>query len=233
MGGRIWKWDTYDIRKHDSWSIADVVDIGANVGGFSLMSRILFPIARIYAIEPCVETYNRLKETTEVWGVRCYNFALGNGEKMRFRGNGLSGYNRFFLASEAPNLNSYAIQSYSLSKICDMFHISERRPYIIKIDCEGGERFVLEDKKASERIRNATKVLMELHYKRTEQKNLWENYLSQFKDTHDLLLCSWYRDEFRRHYVYKSFDVFPERGCQIQLLNKKYKEAMHQHWWIN
>ncbi len=29
MGGRIWKWDTYDIRKYEPWSIRNVLDIGA------------------------------------------------------------------------------------------------------------------------------------------------------------------------------------------------------------
>lgn len=231
MGGRIWKWDTYDIRKYKAWDIAQVLDIGANVGGFSMMSRILFPIAKIYAIEPCIETYNRLIATAGCWGVKCFNFALGNGEKLYFRGSGVSGFNKFYRSSEISIKERYSVDSYYLSKICEMLRININKPYIIKIDCEGGERFILEDKNADIYIRNANQISLELH-KNVGPREKWLEYFKSFENTHDLLISTWYRDDTRRYYKFDSIDKLPENRCDLQLMNKNWEIKSRKAWWM-
>jgi FkbM family methyltransferase len=229
MSGRMWKWDTYDLRKHKDWSIANVLDIGANRGTLSMMCRILFPIATIHAIEPCKETYEECVRRAGCWGVKCYNIALGNGEKLYFHGSGMSGFNKF---KEKPKESSYTVDTCSFSAMFDRFKIDRDKPYIIKVDCEGGERFMLKDTKSLDCIRGSTQTLLELHPTWGGTPEEWSAYLEQLKDTHDLLLCRWYRDEVRRYYVYEPCITFPTGRCQLQLLNKKWQENADRVWWI-
>lgn len=242
MGGRMWKWDTYDLRKHVAWGIGAVLDIGANVGSFSLMSRILFPIARIYAIEPCRESYDYLANHVGLWSVRCHNFALGNGENLHFHGTEKSGFNKFFTTQEleANKLEpTYTIPSYPLSTMfanlkVDDGGVNKKRPYIIKMDCEGGERFLLDDPGAMTCIRNSVAFLLELHLKMAGRCEVWTDYLKQFEDTHDVLLMRWYRDEIRRYYVYDHMDQVPDTSSrhQIQLIRKDWREIENRTWWV-
>lgn len=233
MGSRIWKWDTYDLRKYPNWGIADVLDVGANIGRMSMMCRILFPLARIFAIEPCMEAFDMLKDISGVWGIQCINMALGNGKEMRFYGSGRSGHNRFFTKAEAPNILGYSIKSNQLSNFCELSKLNKKRPYIIKIDCEGSEKFILDDKNAIEYIQDSVSLLIELHFKRCGSMETWQGFFQQFKDTHDLLECHWYRDNTRRHYAYKKIENIPlSKRCHLQLLNKNWVEITNRPWWL-
>lgn len=60
-----------------------VVDVGANVGMASLYFAARFPDARIHAIEPCPNTFERLKQNTAAFpNITAHNLAISsaNGE---------------------------------------------------------------------------------------------------------------------------------------------------------
>jgi FkbM family methyltransferase len=59
-----------------------IVDIGANVGHFSRMAKVLFPNALIYAIEPVPPIFEcLLKNTSKYSDVKCFNFAVSSAKK--------------------------------------------------------------------------------------------------------------------------------------------------------
>jgi len=224
MGSKILIYDTYDLRKYDPWYFHTVVDIGSNVGTVSMLCRFIFPKSIIHAVEPAKETYDKLVAYTSFWGVQCHNIALGNGQKMYMKGSGVSGYTRFFVEEEFKNspLSPLVVDSYTLSDMFELFKVDTSKPYLLKIDCEGSERFLLDDKKGVDLIREASHFIIELHIGKTESiKKQWNEYMNLFKDTHDIKIMSWYRSETRRHYIYTKIEELPLCGnCNVQLVRK-------------
>jgi FkbH-like protein/FkbM family methyltransferase len=68
----------HGIRIHDGDT---VVDIGANIGLFSLFVLNRFPRARIYAFEPSPVVYELLKANCEAYGEEVYTFQCGVSDK--------------------------------------------------------------------------------------------------------------------------------------------------------
>jgi len=235
MGNNIWKYDSYDLHRHPKWSIAQVIDIGANVGAFALQARILLPVAKIYAFEPTQETYDYLLAHAGCWGVKCFKMAMGNGEDMYLRGGPFGGWNQFYNKNETERYTENRVPSKSFSSLCKMVKINKTLPYIIKLDCEGGERFILQDPEAEDYFRHATKILIELHKNVGGTREEWREYLSRFKDTHDLFTLGWTVDEVAKRYHYTLVDELPlgeDRLLTIQLLKKTWEDEKYNTWWM-
>jgi len=85
MGGHIWYYDIYDIRKFGIDDVHTFLDIGCHVGSVVMMAKILLPKTRIIAVEPCKEIFDFLGEQRTFWGRNIfepYNLALGDGTPM-------------------------------------------------------------------------------------------------------------------------------------------------------
>jgi len=234
MGGRMWKWDSYDIRKYDAWSVRTVLDIGANVGAFSVMCKVLFPVSKVFAVEPNLDAYETLVNSARIWGVKCHNFALGPNDSemfsLRKKGLDVSGFARFTNDGSKINLEeSYSVKSYLLSTIFEKFKVNVDYPYIIKVDCEGGEKYILNDSKAFGYISKSLQFAIEIHFEEGGTRKEWLEYLNSFSETHDALYCFYYRDQYRRNYVHKQFfleEMEEMKRGQFQLVRKdwwKYK----------
>lgn len=59
-----------------------ILDIGGNLGVFSIFARNLFPNARIISIEAVYDTYISLKENTKNHNIEVYNMAFGDGSEL-------------------------------------------------------------------------------------------------------------------------------------------------------
>jgi len=217
MGGKIHKYDTYDLRKWGPYDVATFVDIGANCGTVSIMARILFPDARIIAIEPCRETFSHLQFYMN-WGVECYNFAMGDGTELSFQKGSHSGLNQFSSSEEASySKGLYRVPSQTLPNIFKAFNVVP--PYILKIDCEGGERFLLNDPACKDVVRGSLQTCMELHKYPGVTSQQWRDWLKDI-ETHQLLLPKWEKhgDKYKCGYV--PVDLLPSNYSDIQLLRK-------------
>jgi len=125
-----------------------VVDVGANVGHYSLSIRNRFPGAKIYAFEPNPPTYAKLA-TLACEGVKMFNYAVGetNGSLLLYdlaEGDGSE------LASLYPEVirdfNNMKVKSTKVDVITlDDFAREEKVDFIdiLKIDTEGHEYAVL------------------------------------------------------------------------------------------
>jgi len=185
MAQRLWLYDTYSLRKYGPKAIDYFLDIGGCVGATSLLFKSIDPYAKIISIEPCKEDYKKLKQLGHDWGFWAYNFALGDGKQLCF-GRKHQGAHKFFSEDEKqwwPTEPEYFIDSKTITEIFEFLHISGR--YIVKVDCEGGERFLLNDKKSIPLIREAIQFNIELH-RFGGPLDEWSKWFDKFKITHQL-----------------------------------------------
>jgi FkbM family methyltransferase len=215
MAGKIWYYDAYDLRKFRPGDIDYFIDIGANVGTTTLMAKLLNPTARVIAIEPCKETFEILVVNMKQWmntGIECYNLALGDGKPMCFQRRRRAGLHRFFANTdeerhwwpEKENFE-YTIESKSLNSMFADYDVPLDSNYIVKIDCEGGERFLLNnDERDIDIIKSSVQVMMELHRGLGGTTEEWNEWLTQFRDTHELLFGHY----IDKHTTRKRFEFF-------------------------
>jgi len=225
MAGKIHRYDCYDLRKFKSDYIRTFVDIGANVGSTAIMARILFPKARVVAFEPAPETFEKLSFFT-TWQIECYQLALGDGTKLSYHKNDKnSGLSRFYNESEKKwwVQNQIFVDSKPLSEIFEIYKIDTTQPYIIKIDCEGGERFLLNDNKATELIRGSVQSIYEIHDGIGGTKEQWKTWFNQFKDTHELRVAQWQdKHNPNQKYVYSQVPEFDfDKKATVELVKKE------------
>jgi len=224
MAGKIHYYDCYDMRKFQPGEINGFLDIGANIGTTSIMARILNPTSRVIAIEPCIETFEVLERNMLYWGIECYNIALGPGTPMNFVKRSQSGLNRFVSEDEKQWWkDSYTVESKSLSRIFGDYKFIEE-PYIIKIDCEGGERFLFDNNGALDLIKNSVQTMIEIHLGFGGTQEQWNECFKKL-DTHELRMGMWKdKGTSNKRYIYEPCDelIFDRGWVQMSLVNKEW-----------
>jgi FkbM family methyltransferase len=162
-------------KEHVSTKIKTFIDIGANIGVSAIFANKLFPQARIIAIEPCVETFKVLEENTQSLNIERYNFAFGNGKPLYcMQSEFHSGANIFI---EQPK-ESKPVASKTLKTIIHEYAI--KKPYIIKMDIEGGEYFLMHNNNDHYYVVNAAHFAVELHFSNATVRNIWEQWTNDF-----------------------------------------------------
>jgi FkbM family methyltransferase len=231
MAGNIWYFDTYDLRKFEVGDYSTFLDIGANRGTTSFMAKMLNPKARVIAIEPCRETFQYMRQYVGVWWgkkIEYHNFAFGNGNPMSLDRRKYDGRNRFYSDNEKKwwKSDTYEVPSYTLAQIFEKLHIDVSRPYIVKVDCEGGERFIFEQEAAEGLLRGAMQVVMEIHYGLGGTRDQWNAWLRKLSGTHELRVGQM----FDRHHPTERYEFVPcpeipfEKGLvTIELINREWK----------
>ena len=218
MAGKIHKYDMYDLRKCITDDVGTFIDIGANKGTKSLMAKILFPYSRIIAIEPGRETFKQLKRNLKlVCDVEFYNIALGVGNMKHIKSKKFSGLDQCVID------NSGDVKGRLLYQIFDDYKIDTTKQYIIKIDCEGCERYLLKDEKAIDIIKNSLQLIMELHLDVGYDNNVddWNDWFKNFKDTHDLSFGLFDKEKDKYYYVPCNDGITHQKIVTIELRRKK------------
>ncbi len=133
-----------------------VVDVGANIGTFSLYQAMVKHAEQVVAFEPSPNTFSRLAKNVEINGlknVRILNVAVGDK----------SGFLSF--TEGRMSINSHVRESGTLKVPCVRLD-DELTTFpsvdILKIDTEGYEIPVLRG--ASETLKKTQRIVFELHY---------------------------------------------------------------------
>jgi FkbM family methyltransferase len=130
------------------------VDIGANVGGYSLRAAALG--AQVYALEPNHETYKVLKRNAEIndLSLNAYNLAAGHfkGVARLYSESGREGK-----ASLIPYASASKVESVNVVTLDDLFSSEIKTIDLLKIDVEGSELDVL---KGSQEVLSKCKYVM-------------------------------------------------------------------------
>lgn len=144
--------DEYGLRQLPS-SVATIIDIGANVGFFSLAARALFPKATIHAYEPNSRTLAYLQKNAAAGGFDVFGEAVGANEGwVTIEDAGDSNQARTSASADAQGVRQVPLAT-----------IVERAGGQIdfaKIDCEGAEWDLFRDTASWKRI---GEVRMEYH----------------------------------------------------------------------
>ncbi len=139
----------------------DFLDIGANVGNYSLVIKSINPNLGVYAFEPSSITFSTLVEKTERNGIHCFN--VGFGESIQTA----------FLYYDAPNSGLASLSKRNLAHFEIDFGLSEEvqiltidswlasnkliENLVVKMDIEGHELFALRG--AQKALKDRVKVL--------------------------------------------------------------------------
>ncbi len=132
--------DTYGLRRFEN--LGNIVDIGANIGIFSIHAATLFPQAKILAYEPCCETFNNLEKNVNSFNIQVYPYAVGQqAGKVNLSVEG------DLTACYVADNNSSYLKS---SQVCDMISFQEivdqldGKIELLKLDCEGSEYEIIQ-----------------------------------------------------------------------------------------
>ena len=149
-----------------------VIDIGANVGYFSVLARMLLPYAKIIAVEPCTETVTVLKENTANLDIHVVHGALGTSGATVTCCHGRDSGSNYTVAS-GPGEN---VDCFSLIELMNK-SLGNTSVTVIKSDCEGGEQSIIESEDETQALLCADHVAMELHW----QCSKWPQAISKDK----------------------------------------------------
>ena len=133
-----------------------VYDIGANIGFFSIAARVLWPQAIIRAFEPCPETFALLQQNAAYWRIDTENSALALGD-VRIARDQRSDGSHYCLPGGA-------VAGATLGQIIGPL---AAEPYLVKLDCEGGELVLFNDQDSLDALALASHWAMEYHPNRT------------------------------------------------------------------
>lgn len=148
--------DDYGLTKFPKDKISKIIDVGANVGFFSIASRLLFPESEIHAYEPNVVLKNYLTHNFSQLDIHLHAQAVGikNG-RIKLELMGESNQTRV-IESISGSVEMVSLDSI-LRKIGGKIDL-------LKMDCEGSEWDILRNPESLKYVDN---IALEYH--------LWAN----------------------------------------------------------
>lgn len=184
--------DPYMLRKIPSNSIQFFVDIGAQAGVVSVLFRLWNHAAHMFAVEPDPVAYEMLKDNTASLDVHTINKALGNGESFALnpREKRTTLGVEYVKAEEGMDVN--LTQSVRLTDLITEFNRMSPvtivpREAMFKIDCEGGESYIIDHPESIGILKEAKIIAFELHRGRFTLQEYFKVLTDTFSNTHDIL----------------------------------------------
>lgn len=147
--------NSYGLGKKLS-GVQTVVDVGANVGFFSLAARARYPTAAIYAYEPNPRVQGLLLANTSGFGIEVRPEAVGGRcGTVRLIDDGPS--NQARVSGEENGGAGYEVRQVDLATVLER---AGGQIDLLKLDCEGAEWKILQPRTEWEYIRN---IRLEYH----------------------------------------------------------------------
>lgn len=173
----------------------NIIDIGANVGYFSLYITKKFPNANIYSFEPFPDTFTRLNEhlkLNKAVNVKPYNLAVSDFEgTSKFYSFEWTGCNTMIDGEFDESLSK--VTEVNCVKFDDLRKLtgSEKFEYA-KIDCEGSEYPMLLNS-SDEALKAVKKYIIEVHnsdkYSKDDLAKRFSDLGYKFHRTDNLLIA--------------------------------------------
>lgn len=163
-----------------------IIDIGANVGFFTLFAASKYPHCTIYSYEPIYSNFRQLIKNRELNGrerINCFNKAVcGHNGTIKITFDAADAFTTSATITDI-NKDSLDVPCLTLSEIFrenDIDHCD-----LLKIDCEGAEYDVLYNTPAAV-LRRIDQMAIEVHTGKNENENLPS--LKDFLLKHDFRL---------------------------------------------
>ena len=169
-----------------------IIDLGANIGFFTVMAHSLYPWTRILAIEPYLPSFYQLTQNCDgLNNIELINKAYGDGNKVDIKENGPSPT----CCYAVPGLSTESVRLKDLS-------FDRSKPYMIKSDCEGAESYFYTGEDF-EIVQGASIVSMEGHYPPNSQGVFnsipFYDFIQRLSVTHQTLFF----EDITAHYITK------------------------------
>jgi len=204
--------DVYVIKSYKEEDFDYIIDIGGNTGTFTLMSHMHFPNAKIFSYEPCVPSYRVMCENLKGFcNLTIINKALGDGRCLYLKvfGKETSTGNQFI----EENNGQHKTKSVTLLDIISNNNIDLSKNILLKIDCEGGEKYLLSNE-YNDILRRCKHIAMEVHFKCSRNKEF--DWLPEWLD-----YKNWIYDVFDKTYNILYHKSNKHKGYGIYALTKK------------
>lgn len=134
-----------------------IIDIGANIGMFSILFAKLHPYIKVYAFEPVAETYLKMCKNIKlnnITNITPVNTAVSGGKRIEhiiYHPQGLGGASSYVkTVKEEDGVISTNVGCITLDEILLEFNIEKCK--LMKIDCEGAEYDIIYNSKLLSRI---------------------------------------------------------------------------------
>lgn len=135
-------------------NISTVIDIGGNLGIFSIASRLHFPESTITAFEPSDKVFPILEKNAKVFNYKCVQKGIGSkNTTCKIIEGGLHG--ELTLLDESQSGRIEVISLDCIFEECEINHID-----LLKMDIEGNEYNVLSNSKS---LSSITYITIEYH----------------------------------------------------------------------
>lgn len=137
-----------------------IIDCGANIGFTVLYFKLKYPNAKIIAIEANKDTYDILADNVrQLSDVTTYNCFVSNvsDSSVDFYTSGAGDVNASLVADRGGVLN--VVKTMSLSSIIAGKHVD-----VLKMDIEGGEFAIFNERENLDYLANVDNILMEYHH---------------------------------------------------------------------
>jgi FkbM family methyltransferase len=205
---RNWGLDFFDV----------VFDIGANIGAFSLLMRMLHINAKIIAVEPSNRNLDVLRTNLDHLGIVIDTRGLGDGSEMYLQyGRKRSPMSDWF-SPHRKHKYSHTIETVQFWKIFEDHKCRLEDKFFVKIDCEGAERYLIGDSKSGDVLTSAEQVFMEVHF--NAERNPWHGGRDlEWKDYDD-----WIKDTFSKTHDIDLHYFNINKGHGHYCIKKKSKE---------
>jgi len=175
--------DNYLLKSIKQDSVKYFLDIGANVGFISIMARMLHPKMRIFSVEPHPDVYENLIDNVEHLRIKTLNGAFGDGSVFYLLKSRKTDLCNSFTDKKTGN---YSIRSYTLDSLVREFNI-EVEDLWIKIDCEGAEKYMINDQLSENILRRCKVCAIEVHDKIDNDSNMFMNwFVKTLENTHTI-----------------------------------------------
>lgn len=139
------------------------IDIGGNIGLVSIGARLLWSKTSIHALEPDADAYTCMCCNVDGMRIDAHQIALGKSGVAHQQRRGTLIARRYGVKDSLTKLEDNDILSLPLSQIAVRCGVVPETT-VWKIDCEGGESCLLQDKAGSDILGKAQAVVAELHY---------------------------------------------------------------------
>lgn len=168
--GEVIESDTYRMRdffRKNQQPVFNIIDIGANIGYFTLLASVLYPSAKKILVEPNPDNADVLeKNFADFRNIEIIPCALGTGKKVMMQYDP-----RWSGSDQVLETDNGYIDSIPFSALEKYTNTN----YILKIDCEGGERYMkMVDPSV---FQNCLYAVVEFHESEDNDLKSWEEWL--------------------------------------------------------
>jgi FkbM family methyltransferase len=183
--------DPYLIRKIPTNSMGFFVDIGAQAGVVSVMFRLWNRHTRMYAVEPDPVAYGMLKDNVSNLDIITLNKALGDGSSFALN----PPEKRTTLGVEYVKAEEGFDNLTKSERLTDLLTELNKQSTVdikpsetmFKIDCEGGEAYIVDHEPSLAILKEARLIAFELHRGRRTLEEYFSILEKNYSDTHNII----------------------------------------------